>query len=301
VNEATPGALQSYTVGDEGVLTGPIDSIYSGGDGPPFCAALTTGEVAIMNYGSGTGSIIPTTYDPLHFSSNFTTITFPVPTDGNVSMPHMALQFGSEVFVPDKGGDKIWRLVENGAPGDWKIEGFVEAPLGSGPRHMRVHDDQMVVIHELASTLTLQYVPSQPNGTTTILSDVSILPPTYPAGSDFAAAEVLIPTVTPEFPVSYIYASNRNTGNLDPRGDTIAIFERVGQRLELVQQVYTGLDQIRGMMVGPVENGGVQYIVAAGYAGTAGVKVFKRTDSGRNLTEVAVNTDIPTRTSFVWL
>jgi len=88
----------------------------------------------------------------------------------------------------------------------------------------------------------------------------------------------------------------------DPRGDTIAIFEKVGSQLVLKNQVYTGLDQIRGMMHGQqAGEGGEAYIVAAGYAGTAGVKVFKRTEGGANLEEVAVNTEIPTRTSFVWL
>lgn len=44
-----------------------------------------------------------------------------------------------------------------------------------------------------------------------------------------------------------------------------------------------------------------EYLIAGGVAGTGGVVVFERTDGGRNLTEVVRNTDIPTRTSFVWL
>ena len=41
--------------------------------------------------------IIPTTTDPLHFSRSAGLITFPA----SVSHPHMALQHGSEVLVPD--------------------------------------------------------------------------------------------------------------------------------------------------------------------------------------------------------
>lgn len=69
----------------------------------------------------------------------------------------MTLQHGNEVFVPDlvrpvvdlggkssllniiQGGDKIWRLVRNGAPGNWKIQGSIAQPQGSGPRHLAIH------------------------------------------------------------------------------------------------------------------------------------------------------------------
>lgn len=220
-----------------------------------------------------------------------------------------------------QGNDKIWRLGEvNGNPGDYVVHGDIQHPIGSGPRHIRIRgrpftysvssmllvnhapDNMLYTIHELASTLTLQEVPSYPNGTSRILSSVSIIPPNPPAGSSFAAAEILIPEPTAEYPTPYIYTSNRNTGVQDPRGDTIAIFENVNNKLVLRNQVYTGLDQIRGMMSGEQAGyGGEAYIVAAGYAGTAGVKVFKRTEGGANLEEVAVNTAIPTRTAFVWL
>lgn len=160
----------------------------------------------------------------------------------------------------------------------------------------------LYTLHELSSTLTVQKVPSYPNGTSQILSNVSIVPPDPPAGSVFAAAEILIPECTAEYPTPYIYTSNRNTAMQDPRGDTIAIFENVNNKLVLRKQVYTGLNQVRGMMSGEqVGFGGEAYIVAAGFAGTAGVKVFKRTEGGANLEEVAVNTVIPTRATFVWL
>ena len=65
--------------------------------------------------------------------------------------------------------------------------------------------------------------------------------------------------------------------------------------------MYTGLDQIRGMEFGPARNGGEAYLVAAGFAGSGGVVVYKRTDGGRALEEVARNKDVLTRTSFVWV
>lgn len=168
-------------------------------------------------------------------------------------------------------------------------------------------DHRLFTLHELSSTLTVQRIPEAPNGTSSIIASASIKPPNPPKNSTFAAAEILIPTPTEMFPVPYIYVSNRNTGTQDPRGDTIAIFEHVHQGtpfegLKLVRQVYTGLDQIRGMEIGPVdERGGEKYLIASGFAGTAGVLVFRRTEGGRNLELVAKNLEIPTRTSFVWL
>jgi 6-phosphogluconolactonase (cycloisomerase 2 family) len=160
----------------------------------------------------------------------------------------------------------------------------------------------MYVLHELASTLTVQPVPIAPNGTSTILANVSIIPPDPPAGAEFAAGEILIPPLTPSYTTPYIYVSNRNTGVQDPRGDAIDIYKRTETGLELISRTYTGLDQIRGMMIGP--NGGEdaqRYLIAAGVAGSAGTVVYERTQDGTNLTEIARNLDYPTRTTFVWL
>ncbi|KAN0082535.1 Lactonase, 7-bladed beta-propeller domain containing protein [Tylopilus felleus] len=302
-NENVPnGAIQSFTVGPKGALT-LVDTFSSGGSGPPYCAGLSTGQVAVANYGSGTASVIPTESDHLHFSKGSHVAKFPTNGPEGVSEPHMTYQYGNEVFIPDKGTDKIWRLGEvDSNPGNYVVHGEIQHPSGSGPRHIHIRDKMLYTIHETASTLTLQEVPSYPNGTSKILSQVSIVPPNPPSGSAFFAAEILIPEPTAEYPTPYIYTSNRNTGVQDSRGDTIAIFENVGNKLVLRNQVYTGLDQIRGMMSGEqAGSGGEAYIVAAGAAGTAGVKVFKRTEGGANLQEVAANTVIPTRTAFVWL
>jgi 6-phosphogluconolactonase (cycloisomerase 2 family) len=149
-------------------------------------------------------------------------------------------------------------------------------------------------------------MPTAPNGTSFISASVSITPPDPPQGAIFAAAEILIPTPTEKFRVPYIYVSNRNKGIQDSRGDTIAIFQHIfdegGEKLKLVKQIYTGLDQIRGMEIGPAdERGGEEHLVAAGSSGTAGVLVFRRTEGGRNLELVAKNLEIPTSSSFVWL
>ncbi|KAF7303818.1 putative isomerase YbhE [Mycena indigotica] len=301
-NELEPtGALQSFDILPNNVLSPAVDTITSSGADPAFAAAVNGGrEIAIMNYSSGNGRIIPTTTSPEKFDNNAPVITFPVPP-GGVSHPHMAVQFGKEIFVPDLGADMIWRLSPSGKAGVYSITGQIPQPTGSGPRHMRISNDRLYTLHELSSTLTVQTIPSYPNGTSHIISTASIIPPNPPSSAEWAAGEILIPAASQSFPKQYIYVSNRNTGVQTPTGDSIAIFENVGQgtareHLKLVTQVFTGLDQIRGMEFS--RDG--RYLVAAGKAGDAGVVVYERVDGGRNLKELARNKDIPTRTSFVW-
>ncbi|KAF9465941.1 Lactonase, 7-bladed beta-propeller-domain-containing protein [Collybia nuda] len=304
-NEISSGGLQSFNIDAEGVVSSAVQTISSGGDSPAFASALSTGEVAVFNYGSGNGRIVRTT-SPTTFDDSAPLITFPVQSSTSVSHPHMALEYNGEVFVPDLGGDTIWRLGRTSYTGGWKIQGSFPQPKGSGPRHIRVSNNRLFALHELSSTLTVQSIPPAPNGTSTIFQSVSIVPPDQPQGAIFAAGEIQIPTPTKRFPVPYIYVSNRNVGVQDPRGDSIAIFEHVNQGtrsegLKLVNQVFTGIDQIRGMEFGPADRGAEEFLVAAGVAGTAGTLVFKRTDGGRNLELVAKNLDIATRTSFVWV
>ncbi|KAL1677527.1 Lactonase, 7-bladed beta-propeller-domain-containing protein [Schizophyllum commune] len=68
--------------------------------------------------------------------------------------------------------------------------------------------------------------------------------------------------------------------------------------LELLAQIPTGLQQVRGLAIGSTASGTDKYVVAG--ANTAGgVAVFERTEGGANLKEVARNTDIASATSFV--
>lgn len=301
VNENAQGALQSFLVDENGVLSHPFSTVPSGGDSPAFTVALTTGEVAVMNYGSGNGRIIPAV-GPLLIDSA-PNITFTPPPNG-VSHPHMTLAFGNELFIPDLGADTIWRLGRDGLLGHYKVHGALPQPQGSGPRHIAIYGDRLFTLHELASTLTVQTIPSDPNTASPLIASVSIIPSDVPAGSKWAAAEILIPEPCDEFPTPYIYVSNRNTGTgLDPRGDTIAIFEHVNvgqpnEGLQLVKQVYTGLEQIRGMEFSPAPS---EYLIASGVVGSGGVVMLCRTEQGRNLEIVTRNLDIPTRTSFHWL
>lgn len=162
-------------------------------------------------------------------------------------------------------------------------------------------DETLFTLHELSSTLTSELLPAAPNATSNIITQLSIIPPNNLTDPAWAAGEILIPDLHADanFSTPYIYASNRNTGTtVDPRGDTVAIFKILdGGSFELVNQVYTGVNQVRGLWIGGPND---EFVVAGGVVGTGGVVVFQRTDGGANLVEVARNTDIPTRTSFVF-
>ncbi|KAJ3568490.1 hypothetical protein NP233_g5669 [Leucocoprinus birnbaumii] len=308
VNEVSPiGAVQSFIIQPDGSLSAPLDTVSSNGDRPAFVATLSTGQVGAMNFNGGNGVIMPTSGSPLTFDRNAPVITFPTKPN-TVSHPHMILQHGNEVLVPDLGQDTIWRLVQRGSnPGSFVIQGSIPQPAGSGPRHIAIFEDRLFTLHETASTLSVQVVPPAPNGTTPILSDVSTHPVVNLPGAVFAAAEILIPKPTKRFPKPYIYVSNRNTGTeLDPRGDSVAIFELLdkgtkNERLNLIQQVFTGLNQIRGMEFGPSEKGLEEFLIAAGVAGSGGVVMLQRVDGGRDMKLVTRNLEILNRSTFVWL
>jgi len=116
----------------------------------------------------------------------------------------------------------------------------------------------------------------------------------------FAAAEVLIPSPNGAFPSTLVYASNRNIGkNENPLGDSIAILTlHMDGKLEMINQFYTGLQQVRGMQFGGPDD---RFLVASGVVGDGGVVVFERVGKGDEFVQVANNKEIPNLTSFVWV
>lgn len=149
--------------------------------------------------------------------------------------------------------------------------------------------------------MTQQDIPSIPgNDFPTVIANLSTLPTTVPAGSSYTAGELLIsPTnCTVTNGTRYLYASNRNIGSgTDPKGDTIAIFATT-PTLHVVAQVYTGLQQIRGVQI----SADGKYIIAAGLTG-GGIAVFEVVDGGANLQLLARYTGAGSVevSSFVWL
>jgi len=248
-------------------------------------------------------------------------VVFP-PGPGTTSTPHQTIKFQDELLIPDRvrhpvawkpmntvltlsglqNGDTIWRLTKT--DGHWSIKGEIKQNPGSGPRHAIVSNDVIFTLHEKDNTLTAQKIPQLgSSNTSSILSSASIIPTDRPfVPTDFAAAELLFPKVSPSsgFTQPYLYASNRNIGTSpDARGDSIAIFTFDSNgTLKLVNHAFTGLVNIRGMQFGGPDD---RYLVASGLSQSGGVAVFERTEGGANLVEVARNTQIPNLGTFVWL
>ncbi|EAU83139.2 hypothetical protein CC1G_07821 [Coprinopsis cinerea okayama7 len=228
VNEIGPvGNLQSFLVDSQGGLT-LVDTVATGGNGPTFTNPLTTGEVSAMNFGSPNAAFIATDpLDPTRFiQDNLASTVVEFPVNGGPSNPHQSVEHNGEIFVPDLGADKIWRVAKDGET--FRVQGQIDVEPGNGPRHIAIRDNLLFTLNEKTSTLTVQPIPEAPNGTTLpLIANVSIVPTLEPGfNGSFFAAEIVISEPTEAFPDPLIYVSNRNLGpDIDERGDTIAIFE----------------------------------------------------------------------------
>lgn len=116
---------------------------------------------------------------------------------------------------------------------------------------------------------------SPPSSTPVLLSSVSIVPEDGPTGSSWGGGELVISPkdAGPRF----LYASNRNVGTTDERGDPIAVaaVDNFG-KLTIVHEAYTGLQHVRAMALGGDQG---QYIIAAGM-NAGGVAIFERQEDG---------------------
>jgi 6-phosphogluconolactonase (cycloisomerase 2 family) len=325
VNEVEEGAVQSFAIGADGILSADaIANISSGGNGPAHLLALSTGEVSVMNFGGGNGRVLTPTDDPAIFSDDAPVITFPA----NKSNPHETFELkNGDLLVPDLGADQIWHLKKNGS-GAFEIFSQFPQPEGSGPRHIAVLGDLLLTLHETASTLTTQNLSAQ--DPLAIISQLSVIPDSASKNATFGAGEILLPPTSDAFPDQFIYVSNRNVSpdpaDIDSRGDTVAIFsvDETGQ-LKLENQVFTGIQGPRGLAFSGANavdakasdqetasttdtrafsifgDRAAEFLAVGGQAGTGGVVIMQRTEGGKNMVEVARNTEIPTRTSFAWL
>jgi len=109
------------------------------------------------------------------------------------------------------------------------------------------------------------------------------------------AAEILIPIPNEQFPTPYLYVSNRDDPS--PEGDTISIFSIADDALDLISEVHTGLNHVRGIAFGGPNS---EWLVAGGTKG-GGVKIFQRVERGKNLKQVAHDPDVQSPTGFAWL
>ena len=222
------------------------------------------------------------------------------------SHPHQAYYSADrdEVFVPDLGVDKVWRLTR-GLDGQWERRDSVDFPAGTGPRHCVVFDGTLYTLLELSNELSAHRIPHLPESPGHIAT-VSTLART--PDENKLAAEVRL-VVASEISGPLIYTSNRTyRGDPPPEGDSIAIFtphsESAGTKFSKKAEVPTGLHHVRGMTFS--EDG--RYVIVGGLFG-GGIKVFERVKEGGGLVlrevislpEKAEDGGVEQPTDFLWL
>lgn len=77
-------------------------------------------------------------------------LSFPFPYEGKTAPnterqdtphPHQIVEGeGGLLYVPDLGSDRVWLVKRDGESG-LKIEGYLQAPEGTGPRHLSLSLD----------------------------------------------------------------------------------------------------------------------------------------------------------------
>ena len=270
-----------------------------------------------MQYAGGNVVALPLTPSPPYVASSTTKLALTgsgLHEDRQLSShPHQVIPHPTrhELFVPDLGDDKTLRL-EKSPDGSWETRGHISYNSGSGPRHvafcgmhhssppsrggplMAITGDNVYTILELTNFVTAHKVPPLPAEPTFLISTPTKRNP-LPHPNDMLAAEILIPTPNEQFPAPYLYVSNRNDPS--PEGDTISIFSIADDTLDLISEVATGLNHVRGMMFGGPN---CEWLVVGGTKG-GGVKVFQRVEGGKNLEQAAHDPSVQSPTGFAWL
>jgi len=278
-----------------------IGTAESGGKDP--CSLLATkDELLIANYSSGTVGSISLTNSPPYISTSSLarnvqlTGTGPNKSRQEGSHPHQVyfVDEYQELLVPDLGADRVCRFKKS-ADGSWALCGHVQYKSGGGPRHVAYYNGELFTLLELSSKVVRHKFPPIPGLPEFITSTPTMSSPA-PQPNDMLAAEILIPHPNSLFPTPYLYLSNRNDPS--PEGDIIAIFDFVSDpgKLQLIAEVRTGLQHMRGMLFGGENE---KYLVVGGVNG-GGVKVFERINDGLGLKEVAKNEGVKAPTGFLW-
>ncbi|KAF9646192.1 putative isomerase YbhE [Thelephora ganbajun] len=265
----------------------------------PCTLVVYKGDLLIGNYSGGNVVALPLTSSPPYVAASTTKLSLsgsgPDPDRQLSSHPHQVIPHPTrdELFVSDLGDDKTLRLAKS-ADGVWEIRGHISYNGGSGPRHVAFYGDNVYTILELTSFVAAHKVPPLPADPIFLISTPTKRNP-FPYPNQMLAAEILVPIPNEQFPTPYLYVSNRNDPS--PEGDTISIFAIANDALDLISEVSTGLNHVRGMAFGGPDS---EWLVAGGTNG-GGVKIFRRVEGGKNLKQIAHDPSVQSPTGFAWL
>ena len=156
--ESEPGTLSSLRWDDDGALT-LLSTVETAGNGACHVAVSPDGRFAIVaSYRSGLLSVIAIapdgTLSDVVDSSQFSG-TGPVADRQEGPHAHQVVFVGDEVLACDLGGDQIYRLHLDDRGALVRAGDPLRLPAGSGPRHLVVVQDHLVVACELSGELWL--------------------------------------------------------------------------------------------------------------------------------------------------
>ncbi len=156
--ESEQGRVSSVRAEHDGTLT-LLSSVATGGSGSCHVALTAdAGHVLVADYGSGTVCAVVVGPDGrLGRRSGFWRLEGSGPDLERQSAPHahQVVVDGTEVLVADLGSDRVHRLRVDDDGTLQESGPAVSLPPGSGPRHLVVVEDHLVVATELSGELWL--------------------------------------------------------------------------------------------------------------------------------------------------
>jgi 6-phosphogluconolactonase len=156
--ESSPGTLSSLRWDDDGALA-LLSTVETAGDGACHVAITDDGRYAVVaSYRSGLLSVIAVAANGTLsevVDSHQLVGTGPVPDRQEGPHAHQVVFLGEELLCCDLGGDQIHRLHIDDRGALTRAGDPIRLPAGSGPRHLVVVENHLVVACELSGELWL--------------------------------------------------------------------------------------------------------------------------------------------------
>jgi 6-phosphogluconolactonase len=156
VSETSPSLLTSLRIEPDGGLV-RLSSVPTSGDAACHLAWSPDGRhLVVAHYGSGSVSSVAVTADG-QLTGVVGRVRFigssPDPERQTEPHAHQVVVDGAELLVADLGTDQLYRLALDDSGQFATVAGAVGLPAGSGPRHLVVVADHLVVACELSGQL----------------------------------------------------------------------------------------------------------------------------------------------------
>lgn len=257
VSEGSPGQVSALRIGADGALT-LMGTVPSGDDGGcHLCLDPSRRFVVVAHYGAGSVSTITINDDgSLGEVADLMTFTGSGPDPDRQDAPHahQVVCDGDVILVPDLGTDQVHVVAVNDVGRIGRHADPVALPAGTGPRHLVIVDDHLVVACELSAELWIapRVAGGWGEGVTIPCSESEAVDRTYPSavvadgdqiflanrGSDTIACFTLDPDahiLTPgaEFPTCGAWPrdlvlSERHVWVANQGDSVISVFDRTG-------------------------------------------------------------------------